>query len=84
MLVSIESTYLLVLHNLQIDIVELQLLQAGLDSSSNVVDVVIVHLGSNVQLLTRDTAFFDGCAKFGLSFVDFLASVKPSDLGMTL
>lgn len=84
MLVSIESTYPLVLHNLQIDVIQLQLLQAGLDSSSNVVDVVIVHLGSNVQLLTRDTTFFDGCAEFSLGLVDFLASVKPSDLRMAL
>jgi hypothetical protein len=57
------------IEDLQINIVQLQLLQARLDSSRNVVDVIVVDLGRDVQLLTRNATLFDRGAQLSFGLV---------------
>jgi hypothetical protein len=54
---------------LQVNIVQLQFLQAGFDCTGNVVDVVVVNFGCDEKLLARDTTLLDGSSEFGLCLV---------------
>lgn len=47
---------------LQIDIIQLQVLQAGLDSPRHVFDR-LNNLGCDIELFTRDTRLFDSNSK---------------------
>lgn len=53
----------------QVDVVQLQLLQAGLDRIWDVIDVVH-DLGSDEELLPVNAALLDGNTKLGLGLVD--------------
>jgi len=47
------------LRNIQVNMIQLQLLQTRLDSSRNVLDVVVVDFSRDIQLLTWNTALLD-------------------------
>jgi hypothetical protein len=53
----------------QVDIVQLQLVQARLDCASDIIDVVVVYLCGDEEFLTRDTALFDCSTKLSFGLV---------------
>lgn len=54
----------------QIDVVQLQFLQARLERALDVIHV-FVALGDNVELIAGDTAFFDSLAELRLGLVHY-------------
>jgi hypothetical protein len=56
--------------NSQINVINPQFLQAGVQRGGDVGDVR-QHLGHDVEFVARDTGFLNGYAQLGLGFVDF-------------